>query len=72
MTTQHATIKDHVTYRPGDGAPIEIPPGPAEVEVSADSATLSWTEDNGVGGVTAIPLGQFDEYVRQKSITVTD
>ena len=30
-----ATIKDHVTYRPGDGAPIEIPPGPVEIDRDA-------------------------------------
>jgi len=69
--TQHATINDHVTYRPGDGAPIEIPLGPVEVDLSADSATLSWTTDNGAAGLTAIPLTQYDEYVRQKRITLT-
>lgn len=68
--TQHATIHDHVTYRPGDGAPIEIPKGPVEVELTADSATLSWTEENGAAGVTAIPLTQFKEYVEQKRITL--
>ncbi len=67
---QQATIHDHVSYRPGDGAPIEIPPGPVEVDLSADSATLSWTESNGTAGLTAIPLVQFKEYVRQKRITL--
>lgn len=67
--TEHATIKDHVTYRPGDGAPIAIPLGPVEVDRSADSATISWTEDNGAAGLTAIPLTQYNEYVRQKRIT---
>ena len=66
--TQHATIKDNVTYRPGDGAPIEIPPGPAEVELAPDSATLSWTEENGAAGVAASPLTQYKEYVSQKQI----
>ncbi|MES2949516.1 MAG: hypothetical protein V4858_13325 [Pseudomonadota bacterium] len=69
-TTQHATINDHVTYRPGDGAPIVIPKGPVEVELTADSATLSWTEENGAAGVTAIPLTQYKEYVDQKRITL--
>jgi len=69
--TQHATINDHVTYRPGDGAPLVIPQGPVEVDLSAaNSATLSWTADNGAAGLTAMPLIQFNEYVRQKRITL--
>lgn len=66
--TQRATITDHVTYRPGDGAPLVIPVGPVEVDLTADTATLSWIEDNGAAGLTAIPLTQFNEYVRQKRI----
>ncbi len=69
MTTQHATIHDHVTYRPGDGAPILIPQGPAEVDLAPDSATLSWTEENGAAGLTAMPLTQYEEYVDQQQIT---
>lgn len=69
--TQQATINDHVTYRPGDGAPLVIPIGPAKVDVTADSATLSWTEENGAVGLAAIPLTQFNEYVKQKRITLT-
>ena len=69
--TQHSTITDHVTYRPGDGAPVVIPLGPVEVDLTADSATLSWTADNGAAGLTAIPLTQFNEYVRQKRITLS-
>ncbi len=72
MTTQHATINDHVTYRPGDGALIEIPQGPVEIDLAPDSATLSWTEENGAAGVTAIPLTQYKEYVDQKRITPAD
>jgi hypothetical protein len=66
--SQHATITDTVTYRPGDGAPLEIPKGPVEVDLAPDSATLSWTEDNGAHGLTAIPITQYKEYVREKSI----
>ena len=69
--TKPATINDHVTYRPGDGAPLVIPIGPVEVDVTADSATLSWTEENGAVGLAAIPLTQFNEYVKQKRITLT-
>ena len=43
--TPHATITEHVTYRPGDGAPLVILKGPVEVDLTADSATLSWTAD---------------------------
>lgn len=69
--TQRATINDdHVTYRPGDGAPIEIPQGPVEVVLAPDSATLSWMEENGAAGLTAIPLTEFNVYVEQKRITV--
>jgi hypothetical protein len=67
---QHATINDHVTYRPGDGASVVIPQGPVEVDLTAESATLSWVEENGAAGLTAIPLTQFNEYVQQKRITV--
>lgn len=67
--TQHATVTDHVTYRPGDGAPLQIPLGPIQVELAADSATLSWTDENGNAGLTAIPLTQYKEYVQQKRIT---
>lgn len=69
--SQHATVNDHVTYRPGDGAPIVIPKGPVEVELTADSATLSWMEENGAAGLTAIPLTQYTEFVEQKRITPT-
>ena len=69
--TQHATITDHVTYRPGDGAPMVIPVGPVEVDLTADSATLSWIDENGAAGLTAIPLTQFNEYVSQKRIKLS-
>lgn len=72
MTTVHATIQDHVTFRPGDGAPIEIPQGPVEIELSADSATLSWTDENSATGVAAIPLTQYKEYVEQRRIVLAD
>lgn len=69
--TQYATINDHVTFRPGDGAPLVIPIGPVEIDLAADdSATLSWTADNGAAGLAAIPLAQYQEYVRQKRITL--
>ena len=67
---QHTTINGHVTYRPGDGAPLVIPQGPVEVDLTTERATLSWVEENGAAGLTAIPLTQYKEYVRQKRITL--
>ena len=69
---QHATINDHVTYRPGDGPLAVIPQGPVEVDLSPESATLSWVEENGAAGLTAIPLTQFNDYVLQKRITLAN
>jgi hypothetical protein len=68
---QFAMIADEVTYTPGDGAPIEIPRGRVEVELAPDSATLSWESEDGVASVTAIPLVQFNDYVRDGKITMT-
>jgi hypothetical protein len=68
---QHASITGCVTYRPGEGAPIEIPRGPVEVEMSADSATLSWHAGDGVAGLTAMPLIQFNDYVHKGQITMS-
>ncbi len=67
--TQQAIIHQDVTYRPGDGALIEIPPGPVTVDLSYDSATLSWTETNGEPGLAAIPLTEYKAYVHNKQIT---
>ena len=68
---QFAMITGDVTYTPGDGAPIEIPRVRVEVALAPDSATLSWEAAEGITGVTAIPLIQFDDYVRDGKITMT-
>lgn len=65
---QQATIKDHVTYTPGDGAPLTIPKGPVEVTPAKDSTTLSWTADNDAVGSAALPKDQFNQYVREGKI----
>ncbi len=65
---QLATITGSVSYRPGDGAMIDIPRGPVEVALAPDSATLSWEAGEGVAGLTAIPRTQFDDYVRKGDI----
>ena len=66
---QFAMIIGDVTYTQGDGVPITIPRGRVEVVLAADSATLSWNED-GATGLTAIPLTQFNDYVKDKKITM--
>ena len=71
LATQPATITGCVSYRPGDGALIDIPRGPVEVALAFDSATLSWEAGEGVAGLTAIPLTQFDDHVRKGEITLT-
>lgn len=68
--TQQATIRGDVTYTPGDGAPIAIPLGPVEIERSEDSTTLSWTADNNAAGSAAIPLTEFERYVREGKIVL--
>jgi hypothetical protein len=67
---QFATITGDVTFTPGDGAPIEIPPGRVEIDLAPDSATLSWEAAKGVVGSAAIPRIQFDDYVRDGKITL--
>ena len=66
--TQQATITGHVTYTPGDGAPLTIPKGPVDLDFSADSVTLSWTADNGAAGSAALPRDTFDRFVREAKI----
>jgi len=68
---QRGMIAGWVTYRPGDGAPIEIPMGPVEVTLAPDSATLSWDAGDGVAGLTAIPKIQFDDYLSKGLITLS-
>ena len=68
--SQFATITGHVTYTPGDGAPITIPEGRVEVALAFDSATLSWEDAPGIAGVTAIPRTQFEDYVKDGKITL--
>ncbi len=66
---QFANITGLVTYTPGDGVPIEIPMVRIEVALAPDSATLSWEQEPGVTGVTAIPRERFDKYVADGDIT---
>jgi hypothetical protein len=69
--SQFATVSGLVTFTPGDGVPIEIPEGRVEVVLAPDSATLSWEAAPGIPGVAAIPLIQFNDYVKDGKITLT-
>ncbi|RZI60077.1 MAG: hypothetical protein EOP14_02685 [Pseudomonas sp.] len=63
MSTQ-ATVKGLVQYRAGDGPLMDIPEGPIEVELAADSAVVSWThEEESLN--TAIPLQDYERYVSE-------
>lgn len=68
--SQFAIVSGTVTFTPGDGMPIEIPPGRVEVDLAEDSATLSWEAAPGIPGVTAMPRIQFDDYVSEGKITL--
>jgi uncharacterized cupin superfamily protein len=65
---QIALIVGHVTYTPGDGAPIPIPVGEVEVTPAEDSTTLSWTADNGAVGAASIPNDAFELGLREGRI----
>lgn len=67
-----ATITGHVTYTPGDGVPLVIPMGQVELDLAPDSATLSWEAAEKTTGLTAIPIDEFDRYVREGKITLAD
>jgi hypothetical protein len=70
--TQFAMVTGHVTYTPGDGIPVEIPKGRVEIDLSFDSATLSWEQAEGIATVAAIPRTAFDEYVESGKIVLQD
>lgn len=68
--TQQATIRGEVCFRAGDGALIPIPPGPVEIELADDSATLHWTDEHNTVGTTAITLDEYERYLREGHIRI--
>lgn len=64
---QSARIVGKVSYRGGDGPPVEIREGPVEVSITDADATLSWVEDE-VRGSAAMPIGDFRRYVGEGHI----
>lgn len=69
--TQHATIRGEVCFRAGDGMPVEIPDGPVDIELTAESATLSWQDAEHNAGSAAITRDEYERYVKEGKIRVT-
>ena len=69
MAQQPARIVGKVEYREGDGPMLTIRPGPCEVDLAADSATLSWV-DGETRGLAAIPLTDFNRYLAEQAIAL--
>ncbi|TFZ07770.1 hypothetical protein [Ramlibacter humi] len=65
--SQQALIRGEVSFRVGDGMLMPIPDGPVDIELTADSATLSWVEGGDLGSA-AITRDEFERYVREGKI----
>jgi len=59
-----AQVNGDGEYRAGDGPMISIPNGRVEVEMSIDSAVLSWGDDGEVQSA-AIPLADYERCVAE-------
>jgi hypothetical protein len=70
--SQHAIIRGEVSFRVGGGVLMPIPNGPVEIELADDSATLGWTESDGSPGSTAIPRDEYERYLGEGKIRITD
>ncbi len=69
--SQQAIIRGEVSFRVGDGVMMPIPQGPVEIEVADDSVTLGWLA-NGSAGSTAITRDEYERYVAEGKIRVSD
>ena len=70
--SQHAIIRGEVNFRAGDGVMMPVPPGPVDIEVADDSVTLGWTNNDHTVGSTAITRDEYDRYVKEGKIRLTD
>ena len=70
IPTEQVTIHEGVQFTPGDGAPITIRSGPADIQRGKTSITLSWTEENDVAGSAAMPVSEFERYVQDRKIVI--
>jgi hypothetical protein len=64
-----ARITGQVEYREGDGANMQIRPGPCEIDETALDATISW-HDGDTHGSAAMPIGAFRDYVASRAIQI--
>lgn len=69
--SQQALIRGEVCFREGDGVLMPIPAGPVEIEIADDSVALGWATDVGSRGSTAITRDEYDRYVREGKIRLT-
>jgi len=69
--TQHAQIRGEVCFRAGDGMMMPIPDREVDIEMADDSVTLSWCDDEQNAGAAAITRDEFDRYVQEGKITLT-
>ena len=70
--TQQATIRGEVSFRAGDGVLMPIPDGMVDIEVADDSVIVSWTDGEGNAGSAAITRDEYDRYVREGKIRVSE
>jgi hypothetical protein len=70
--TQHAIIRGEVSFRVGDGVLEPIPDGPADIELTDDSATLAWGDTAGNTGVAAITRDEYERYLAEGKIRLVD
>ena len=69
--TQQATIRGEVCFRAGDGVVMPIPDGPVSIEVADDSVTLGWEEGAGNAVSAAITRDEYDRYLQEGKIKVS-
>jgi hypothetical protein len=62
--TKKAQVKEGMSYRVGDGPQVPIPPGPCEIVVTPQDATISW-RDGEARGVAAIPITEYRQRVKE-------
>jgi hypothetical protein len=70
--SQQAIIRGEVSFRAGDGVLLPVPPGPVEIDMAEDSVTLGWVASNGSLGSTAIPRDEYDRYVSEGKIRLSE
>ena len=70
--SQHAIIRGEVSFRAGDGVMVPIPDGPVDIEVAPDSVTLGWKEDDGTPNAAAMPVDEYERYLKEGKIRIAE